>query len=305
MNAQIINRTDTLPTDGWYQIEASGEHINHASRVVQVIDTKAVASMVTRFTKEAIGNENFAGLPIDKDHLGNSLDNPTEALGWVMALRNRDGVLEAKIDWTDLGEPLVKCAPGKAPAYKFFSTEYEPGDCEKIGMRAVGSKTYDVIRPLRLDGLSLTNDPNNKGQRPISNRSGDPVVSDDNPEREKAQRISNRAAELKKERPTRSFDSCWQQATSEATTAGAEGEPGEAQRIYNRSMELKGAAPARSFDACYQQATSEAAVAGVDSEEAAAKRIYNRSMELKGAAPARSFDSCWQQASNEAASPDA
>ncbi len=46
--------------------------------------------------------------------------------------------------------------------YRFFSTEYDPADLEKLQNRQV--------RPLRLDGLTLTNDPNNKGGKPITNR---------------------------------------------------------------------------------------------------------------------------------------
>ena len=178
MNTRILNRAGKLPEDGFYQIEATGEHVNHRARVIQVIDAKAVESIVNRFAAEAKA-ENFAGQQIYKDHLGNSEENPTEALGWAMELRNRDGVPEAKIEWTGLGMPLIDSKPGQPPVYKFFSTEYEPSECEKIGTRIVNRKTYDVVRPLRLDGLSLTNDPNNKGQRPISNRKGNPARADD------------------------------------------------------------------------------------------------------------------------------
>ncbi|MBI5768754.1 MAG: hypothetical protein HZA93_13230 [Verrucomicrobia bacterium] len=169
MNPRILNREGKLPSDGWYNIEANGEHINHRARVIQVIDAKAVTSIVNRFSQEA-AVEHFAGQRIDKDHLSQSEDNSTESLGWAMELRNRDGLLEAKIDWTGLGLPLIESAPGKPPVYKFFSTEYEPAECEPIGTRKIKNRTYDVVRPLRLDGLSLTNDPNNRGQRPISNR---------------------------------------------------------------------------------------------------------------------------------------
>lgn len=183
MNPRILNRQGQLPDDGWYQIEAPGEHVNHAAKVVQVIDDKAVASIVNRFLAEAkAGGEDFAGMRVDKDHLSQSMENPTEALGWQMEIRNREGTLEGKIDWTALGLPLIESKPGRPPVYKFFSTEYDPakpGDVEKIGTRIINRKTYDVVRPLRIDGLSLTNDPNNKGQRPISNRNGNPAGADD------------------------------------------------------------------------------------------------------------------------------
>lgn len=173
MNPRILNRAGKLPDDGFYQIEALGEHINHAARVVQVIDAQAVESIVNRFAAEAAkAGDDFPGLPLDKDHLSQSLENSTEALGWAMQLRNRAGVPEAKIGWTGLGLPLVEAKEGQPPAYKFFSTEYEPAECEQIGTRKIGNRDYKIVRPLRLAGLSLTNDPNNKGQRPISNRQG-------------------------------------------------------------------------------------------------------------------------------------
>lgn len=179
MRTRILNRDGQLPADGWYNIEANGEHINHRARVIQVIDAKAVTSIVNRFLQEAAA-ENFAGQRIDKDHLSASEDHETASLGWAMELRNREGVMEARIDWTSLGQPLIESKPGKPPVYKFFSTEYDLGECEPIGTRTVRNKKYAVVRPLRLDGLSLTNDPNNKGQRPISNRNGNSADAAEN-----------------------------------------------------------------------------------------------------------------------------
>lgn len=172
MNHPILNRAGKHPDDGYYQIEALGEFVNHDAEVVQVIDDKAVTSIVNRFAQAAQA-ANFAGLRIDKDHLSQSMENPTESYGWAMALRNRDGVPEAKIAWTGIGKPLVEAKEDQPPAYKFFSTEYGVDKCERIGSRIVNGKSYAVVRPLELVGLSLTNDPNNKGQRPISNRNGD------------------------------------------------------------------------------------------------------------------------------------
>jgi hypothetical protein len=53
--------------------------------------------------------------------------------------------------------------------YRFFSTEYDPADCEKI--------SNTEIRPLRLSGLTLTNHPNNRGGKPITNRREDAPAS--------------------------------------------------------------------------------------------------------------------------------
>lgn len=164
MNPSILNRDSKLPEDGWYQFEVPGEHVNERARVIQVIDAKAVDSIINRFTAEA-KTQNFGGLLVDRDHFSLDDTKPTEALGWDLEMRNRAGIPEARIEWTAVGRPLVE---GKV--YKYFSSVYEPRDVERIGERIVNGRTYQVVRPLRLDRLALTNDPNNKGGKPISNR---------------------------------------------------------------------------------------------------------------------------------------
>lgn len=184
MNTRILNRQGKLPDDGFYHIEALGEHVNHAHRVVQVIDEKAVTSIVNRFKAVAEkAGEGFAGQRIDKDHLSHDQANDTAAMGWTKEVTNRADGLYARINWTPLGRPLIKPEnPADDPAYKFFSTEYDEDNWEKIGTRVINKKVYAVIRPLSLDGLALTNDPNNRGQRGISNRKGDVADADNQPD---------------------------------------------------------------------------------------------------------------------------
>jgi phage I-like protein len=164
MNTRILNRAGQLPEDGWYEIETPGEHLNPAAGVVQLLDAAAFDSIVNRFKAEA-AKPNFAGLLIDQDHFSLDPEKSTESFGWLMDVRNREGRLEGKIDWTDIGEPAVK-----AKRFKFFSTVYGAGDVEKVGTRTIKNRAYPLVRPLALDRLALTNDPNNKGGKPISNR---------------------------------------------------------------------------------------------------------------------------------------
>jgi hypothetical protein len=169
--ARILNRDGKLPDDGWFQIEVTGEHPVVDGRV-QVIDDKAITSIVNRFAEEKEkAGENWAGLLVDADHLSHDLDKTTAALGWLVDVQNRDGQLFGKLDLTDLGEPAVK-----NKRFKFFSTEYAAADLENLG--------DGRVRPLRLAGLAFTNRPNNRGGKPISNRKenpgGEPTEHDTN-----------------------------------------------------------------------------------------------------------------------------
>lgn len=143
------------PGDGWYIIEAAGEHMT------RVEDTE----LVQRLTPEVLAAVVAAGvpaegLPIDRDHLSLDSDNSTEAMGWVRELAMCGSDLAARIEWTSLGLPLIK-----GRVYKHFSTVYPPPTVEQLA-----SGTYV---PDRLIGLALTNQPNNKtGQPPITNSLG-------------------------------------------------------------------------------------------------------------------------------------
>ena len=160
MRAHILNRAGEIPADHWYQIEVTGEHPAGKKRK-QVIDQIAMESIVNRFNAEkAAAGENFAGMLTDNDHLSHDLTKSTEALAWAQELEIRDGQLHARLDLTDIGEPAIR-----NKRFKFFSTEYDPEDLEDLG--------DGRVRPLRLAGLAFTNRPNNRGQKPISNRSGD------------------------------------------------------------------------------------------------------------------------------------
>ena len=158
MNAKILNRNQSAPpADGWYQIEVSGEHPAGKDRV-QVIDQKALDSIVNRFKAEAAAAGcDFAGMLVDADHLSHDLDKSTAALAWCKDLDIRNGELYGQLELTDLGEAAVK---GKR--FKFFSTEYPEDGIEPAGP--------GKVRPLRIAGLAMTNRPNNRGARPMVNR---------------------------------------------------------------------------------------------------------------------------------------
>lgn len=162
MNTKILNREFQHPADGWYQIEARGEHPNRAAGVVQVIDEAACAAIVRRFNADAEAGKLSHGreMLIDHEHFKHDAGKETIAYGWLQKLACRADGYYGRIRWTGTGKRAVD-----AGDYRFFSTEYDPKDLEKAE-----SGKIKAVRPLRLDGLTLTNDPNNKGARPITNR---------------------------------------------------------------------------------------------------------------------------------------
>ena len=160
MNAKILNRDFQHPSDGWYQIEPKGDHLNKAAKVIQVIDDEAVLQIVNRFNADA-DQPGFAGMLIDHEHFKHDAEKETRAYGWLMRLANRDDGIYGQIKWTGTGKPAVDSGD-----YRYFSTEYDPADLKVLN--ATGALRR--IRPMRLDGLTLTNSPNNRGGRPITNR---------------------------------------------------------------------------------------------------------------------------------------
>jgi hypothetical protein len=162
MSACIFNRADfEHPADGWYQIEPKGTHPNLEAGVEQVIDDTACAAIVNRFNADADAGKLPQGheLLIDHEHFKDQADKETIAYGWLQRAQARADGIYGRIRWTAVGQSAVD-----GGGYRFFSSEYDPKDIVALG------GTPPRIRPMRLDGLTLTNMPNNKGGKPITNR---------------------------------------------------------------------------------------------------------------------------------------
>ena len=162
MNLRILNRDFQHPADGWYQIEAKGEHPNRAAGVVQVVDDEATRSIVNRFNADAGANRLRHGneLLIDHEHFSDQANQESRAYGWLQELQNRADGVYGRIRWTATGKAAVDGGD-----YRFFSTEYDPAD-----LKVLNTGKSQRVRPLALAGLSLTNMNNNRGQKPITNR---------------------------------------------------------------------------------------------------------------------------------------
>jgi hypothetical protein len=179
MNPLILNRNFQHPADGWYQIEPKGDHPNRAAGVLQVIDDEAARAIVNRFNFDALAGKLSHGreMLVDHEHFKHDDDKETRAYGWLTQLQNRADGIYGQIRWTQTGQAAVDGGD-----YRFFSTEYDPADLAILNsgagilpaLRSAESNARSdaprSVRPLRLAGLTLTNEPNNKGGRPITNR---------------------------------------------------------------------------------------------------------------------------------------
>lgn len=192
----ILNRDFTHPTDGWYHIEALGEHHGVMGEngkpvhIIQVIDSEAATSIVNRFNRAARDGKLRHGheLLIDHEHFSDQIDKESRAYGWLQELQNRADGIYARIRWTATGKAAVDGGD-----YRFFSTEYD-----RPSLKVLNSESPRRVRPLQLDGLTLTNMHNNRGQKPITNRdtfadpggSADQDKNNKNNQRKNMQRIA-------------------------------------------------------------------------------------------------------------------
>jgi Mu-like prophage I protein len=162
MSTAIFNREDFKhPEDRWYQVEVKGIHPNREAGIEQVIDDTACNAIVNRFNTDADAGKLPQGheLLIDHEHFKEQPDQETVAYGWLQRLQARADGIYGQIRWTAIGQAAVD-----GGNYRFFSSEYDRKDVVHLG------GTPPRIRPMRLDGLTLTNMPNNKGGKPITNR---------------------------------------------------------------------------------------------------------------------------------------
>ncbi len=160
MNLPLLNRSADgqfqPPVDGWYHLAPKGEFAHPETGWSQVIDERALHSIVQRFRQEA-ARPNFTGLLVDFEHFSYDPGKSSEAAGWIQDLDGRPDGLWGAIRWSDVGESAIRNG-----RYRLVSPTWTARDVERLDERR--------IRPLRLDSAGLTNNPNLKGMVPLSNR---------------------------------------------------------------------------------------------------------------------------------------
>lgn len=149
-----LNNRFSVPSDGWIHLAPFGSH-PHPTGVVQLIDAKSVDAMVANFAARKASDKNFTGALLDFDHFSQSGDKPSEAGGWIENLAKRDDGMWGQVRWTDVGEKAVN-----GGRYRLVSPVWLKRNCETLD--------NGQLRPMVLDSVALTNEPNLKGLTPIS-----------------------------------------------------------------------------------------------------------------------------------------
>ena len=176
----------TFEKDGWAHIMPFGEFPHAEAGVIQVIDTEALEAIEDNFTAKSKA-QNFPGLLVDFDHFSMDTDKPSEAAGWIIALRIDADGLWAKVRWTAKGEAAVT-----GGEYRLVSPVFpKPSRCEDLG--------NNRIRPRELLSVALTNEPNIKGARPLTNRAPEPSAQTANRWSAKAREAARAARKAKNE----------------------------------------------------------------------------------------------------------
>jgi hypothetical protein len=144
-----------VPADGWMEAAPLGESRGSVRSpdgtrrpVIQVIDDKAAAAMIANFK----ANDAAIGLVLDVDHRI-IFHGAGAAAGWIIALKvaPRKGAVGNAL-WCQIRPSEMGKAAIEGGDYRFLSICADPAECEDLG--------NGRIRPLRLNSISLTNNPN-------------------------------------------------------------------------------------------------------------------------------------------------
>lgn len=153
-DTHILNRLDAVPNFKWMHVCPLGEHpwtsADGKEVIVQLIDQEACEAMARTYPL-SIPNSR-----VDVDHESMDADKRTAAVGWGRKAEARDDGLWVEVEWNPDGHQLVS-----NKVYRFNSPCF-PRD----GLVDLGSGRFRVTK---LGVIALTNDPNLRGQKPLTN----------------------------------------------------------------------------------------------------------------------------------------
>ena len=137
----------------WHLIVPKGE-FPHPSGVVQVIDDASVSAMADAFDpkrKVLVDFDHYSDLTnAQREKIQEAgIQLPSEAAGWVTAVKATEAGLMGHIDTTPMGAGKLA-----NKEYRFLSPVWRRSDCERLDS--------ERVRPLVLSKVGLTNEPNIK-----------------------------------------------------------------------------------------------------------------------------------------------
>lgn len=160
-NTHILNAMTGLH-DGWMHVCPLGEHAwvsaDGKETILQVIDREACEAMANTYPLSVQDSM------IDWEHESMGNTGSTEAAGWGKEAQVREDGLWVRAEWSDEGATAVN---GKR--FKFNSPCFT-----REGLVHLGGNRYRVTQ---LGRIALTNNPNLRGQKPLTNSRLDPTAN--------------------------------------------------------------------------------------------------------------------------------
>lgn len=154
----------SVPRAGWFAVEPACQWAIPTEPLIEACpypDTEYTAVLDEEGLSRIADNFDLAetdgrGMLLTVDHSVFATTPSTRAIGWVKALHAERGRLWGWIEWTENGHKEVNGGD-----WAFFSPEYDWKDFALV--------RDGVVTPTSLSGLSVTNNPNHKGQIPMVN----------------------------------------------------------------------------------------------------------------------------------------
>jgi len=152
-NYTILNREYQPSPDGSFHLVPLGDFPGvmtldgEETKVTQRFDAAALQAIVKNFKPKVL---------VDFEHRSMSADGDTTAAAWIPSLHKRPDGLGCPLEFTDVGDAAVK-----NKRIRFLSPAF---DVEMI------DQANQIVRPMRLISVGLTNRPNLKSLTPLTNR---------------------------------------------------------------------------------------------------------------------------------------
>lgn len=154
-DTHILNHLNAVPNFRWMHVCPLGEHpwtsADGKERIIQVIDKEACELMAKSYPLDVPNSR------IDLDHESMDADKLTASYGWGQRAEAREDGLWVEVEWNPNGHELVA-----NKVYRFNSPCFPRG-----GLVDLGGGRYRITQ---LGVIALTNDPNLRGQKPLTNR---------------------------------------------------------------------------------------------------------------------------------------